>query len=57
MSLGKVLIGVFQDSVALKRLSAKYPTAQKFSQARATSIYNELIRGGLSENQVRFEVI
>ena len=53
----KVLIGVFQDSVAPKRLAAKYPTAQKFSQARATSIYNELIKGGLSENKVRFEVI
>jgi hypothetical protein len=53
----KVLIGVFQDCVAPKRLAAKYPTAQKFSQARATSIYNELIKGGLSENKVRFEVI
>lgn len=53
----KVFIGVFADSVPPKRLAAHYPTAQKFSQARATSIYNGLVKCGLNDDQMRFEVV
>jgi len=54
---GTIQIHVFQDKVPPVRLAARYPSAQKFSQARADGIVKEVVKQGLSEKRVRIDVI
>lgn len=56
-SSDKLIMGVFQDRVPPKRLASLYPSAEKFSKARAGMIYNELVKNGLQREQIQIEVV
>jgi hypothetical protein len=50
-------VSVFQDHVPPKRLASLYPSAEKFSQARAEVIAKELSTLGLSTEQIHCNVV
>lgn len=48
---------LFQDHVAPKRLAAHYPTAEKFSEARADTLTQELTKLGLDKTRLDVSVV
>ncbi|MDD2828089.1 MAG: hypothetical protein PHW18_00790 [Sulfuricurvum sp.] len=56
-SSSKLMVTILQDHVPPKRLATLYPSAEKFSQARAEVMVKELSALGLSSEQIHCEVV
>jgi hypothetical protein len=56
-SPSKLSVTIFQDHVPPKRLAALYPSAEKFSQARAELMKKELSTLGLNTEQIQCRVV
>lgn len=53
----KIIVRVFQDIVAPKRLAGRYPSASLFSQARAESIKEQMVQLGIDARRIELKVI